>query len=177
MYATLDTDAVIHTLGGCPTDADIGDCYSMYLASSGMLEQEPEPSASPARRRRRSPSVPLWDPYHVDLGLDSPHEYFSSLLAMRRAPSVIGADSSATTNPDLDHFVRLATTQDASCKGGSAAAAGQRSPRQRIEILSWPPASAGETWDYKWRSYLDERTHATNHFFHMCVFSSTCLLA
>ena len=150
----------------------------MYLASSGMLEQEPEPSASAARRRRRSSSTdPLWNPYHVDLGLDSPHEYFSSLLAMRRATSVTGAVSPAATNPDLDHFLRLATNQDPSCKGGSSAAAGQRSPRQRIEILSWPPAVGGETWDYRWRSYLDECTHATNHFFHMCVLSRTRLLA
>ena len=149
----------------------------MYLASSGMLEQEPEPSASAARQQRRLSSVPLWNPYHVDLGLDSPHEYFSSLLAMRRATSAIGAVSPATPNPDLDHFLRLATTQDPSCKGGSAAAAGQRSPRQRIEILSWPPAAGGETWDYRWRSYLEESTHATNHFFHMCVSLGTCLLA
>jgi len=40
------------------------------------------------------------------------------------------------------------------------------SPRQRIELLSWPGAAAGQTWSYTWKSFQDPATGTGNKFFH-----------
>ncbi|BGP20107.1 hypothetical protein JCM10213v2_008242 [Rhodosporidiobolus nylandii] len=39
--------------------------------------------------------------------------------------------------------------------------------RQRTEILSWPPAAAGETWIYKWRFHLSGPLPTSFKFFHL----------
>ncbi|BGP35376.1 hypothetical protein JCM10296v2_007212 [Rhodotorula toruloides] len=39
--------------------------------------------------------------------------------------------------------------------------------RQRTEILSWPPAAAGETWIYKWRFHLSPALPTSSKFFHL----------
>ncbi|BGP27661.1 hypothetical protein JCM10295v2_006635 [Rhodotorula toruloides] len=39
--------------------------------------------------------------------------------------------------------------------------------RQRTEILSWPPAAAGETWIYKWRFHLSPSLPTSSRFFHL----------
>ncbi|GAA5865616.1 hypothetical protein JCM1840_001461 [Sporobolomyces johnsonii] len=39
--------------------------------------------------------------------------------------------------------------------------------RQRTEILSWPPAAAGETWIYKWRFHLSPSLPSSTKFFHL----------
>lgn len=152
--------------GGCPTDALIGDCYSMYLSNHGMLEG----GAKQSGRRKRSAFFSLYNPYHPDLGMDSPHEYFTDLI------DGLNADAdNLPMHPDLAGFLQLSTSQSDSCnrdghsESQKSHAAGQRSARQRIEILSWPPAAAGETWQYSWRSFLDERTSGTDHFFHLWV--------
>lgn len=147
------------TAGGCPTQALIGDCYSMYLSSSGMLEG----SKTPNGRRSRRAFFSLYNPYHPDLGLDSPHEYFTDVIDGMSSISV-----GVPMNRDLERYLQLSTSQSNSCNSQSHAA-GKRSARQRIEILSWPPAMASETWEYSWRSFLDDRTRGTEHFFHLWV--------
>ncbi|GAA5865566.1 hypothetical protein JCM8547_007651 [Rhodosporidiobolus lusitaniae] len=39
--------------------------------------------------------------------------------------------------------------------------------RQRTEILSWPPAAAGETWVYSWRFHLAGPLPTSSKFFHL----------
>ncbi|GAA5998947.1 uncharacterized protein JCM10292_005815 [Rhodotorula paludigena] len=39
--------------------------------------------------------------------------------------------------------------------------------RQRTEILSWPPAAAGETWIYKWKFHLSPSLLTSSKFFHL----------
>ncbi|GAA5985367.1 hypothetical protein JCM10908_006948 [Rhodotorula pacifica] len=39
--------------------------------------------------------------------------------------------------------------------------------RQRTEILSWPPAVAGETWSYTWKFHLHPCLPSSSKFFHL----------
>ncbi|ORY88421.1 hypothetical protein BCR35DRAFT_301544 [Leucosporidium creatinivorum] len=39
--------------------------------------------------------------------------------------------------------------------------------RQRTELLSWPPAPAGESWVYKWRYHLSPSCLSGSKFFHL----------
>ncbi|GAA6038791.1 hypothetical protein JCM8097_002892 [Rhodosporidiobolus ruineniae] len=39
--------------------------------------------------------------------------------------------------------------------------------RQRTEILSWPPAAAGQTWLYQWRFHLAGPVPTSSKFFHL----------
>ena len=174
---------LLEHLGGCPTDALIGDCYSMYLAESGMLE--PLNTTKPAKRLFPPPIVcdpssnhekmmknveshsrrSLYEnPYSTSLGSDSPNEYYQSLLA---SPSLLEAH---VNDPDLYGYMQLVSSDTPTCASPPSSPSHPSSPpapRQRIEILSWPPAAAGETWEYQWRTYLDTRTVATGKFFHM----------
>ncbi|KAM0756399.1 hypothetical protein T439DRAFT_352091 [Meredithblackwellia eburnea MCA 4105] len=38
--------------------------------------------------------------------------------------------------------------------------------RQRIEFLSWPGTPAGETWTYRWKSFVFPGFSTNGHFFH-----------
>lgn len=134
----------------------------MYLSDQGMMEGSTTSSGS---RRSRRAFFSLFNPYHEDLGMDSPHEYFTDLIDGMSSIAV-----GVPLNRDLERFLQLSTSRSHSCNSNGHAqshAAGPRSARQRIEILSWPPAAAGETWQYAWRSFLDERTSGTEHFFHL----------
>ncbi|KAK4053525.1 hypothetical protein OIV83_001693 [Microbotryomycetes sp. JL201] len=42
-----------------------------------------------------------------------------------------------------------------------------KTPRQRIEMLSWPPASAGTTFNYQWKSHLASPATSGYQFFHV----------
>lgn len=47
-------------------------------------------------------------------------------------------------------------------------------PRQRIEILSWPPTNDTSKNLYKWKYYLVNNVHSSTHFFHIVqLFSRT----
>lgn len=41
------------------------------------------------------------------------------------------------------------------------------SPRQRIELLSWPPAPAGYSFQYSWSTYLQSPISTSNSLFHL----------
>lgn len=41
------------------------------------------------------------------------------------------------------------------------------SPRQRIELLSWPPAPADSSFHYTWSTYLESPISTSNSFFHL----------
>jgi hypothetical protein len=156
-------------LGGCPVDAMIGDCYSMYLDSDGMLEPM-EDKGSPRKSKRQHPRelVPPpqdgEDPYHPSLGVDSPHHYFKTLAA------TVGTGGSLVdpTTADMNNWKVMASSGNQPCKSKSGAKENEPpAPRQRLEFLSWPPAPARETWDYTWRTYIDDRTTTTSKWWHM----------
>ncbi|KAK4058546.1 hypothetical protein OIO90_000708 [Microbotryomycetes sp. JL221] len=42
-----------------------------------------------------------------------------------------------------------------------------KTPRQRIEMLSWPPATAGQVFNYQWRSHLASPVSSGYQFFHV----------
>jgi hypothetical protein len=172
--------------GGCPIDAMITDCYSMYLSSSGMLEPMDGHKRMSKRLHARQLLIPTFDdeenPYHHSLGVDSPHEYFKSLLVdIDTNNKDSESKSDATTseeksfNPDLDNYKAMSSSTKngaaSACKSKAGAAkTGNEEPpadRQRMEFLSWPPAPAGDTWDYQWKSYIDERTNTTSKWWHM----------
>lgn len=155
--------------GGCPVNAMIGDCYSMYLDSEGMLEPMEDKSTTRRKSRRQHPRqlIPpsmedYEDPYHPSLGVDSPHHYFKSLAAVN-----VGRGG-AMDNPDATKWKAMASGGNSPCKAKGAAKNNEPpAPRQRLEFLSWPPAPAGETWVYSWRTYIDERTSTTSKWWHM----------
>lgn len=144
----------------------------MYLDSEGMLE--PMDDKNTARRlgkrthaRQIITRAEHEDPYDPILGVDSPHEYFRN-LAVNVAKS--GTFDDMSKDPDLMHWKAMASSSKPPCKAKSGAKdpnAEPPAPRQRLEFLSWPPAPAGETWDYTWRTYVDERTTTTNRWWHM----------
>lgn len=148
----------------------IGDCYSMYLDSDGMLEPMEDKSSSRLKTKRHHPRqlVPPFmdyeDPYHPSLGIDSPHHYFKSLA------SSVGSGGSIDdpTAAELSGWKAMASSGHQPCKAKSNAKGDEPpAPRQRLEFLSWPPAPAGDTWDYAWRTYIDDRTTTTNKWWHM----------
>lgn len=151
----------------------------MYLDSDGMLEPMEDKSNSNTRRLSKrmharhliTPRDELnshEDPYDPILGVDSPHHYFKNLAAVNVAKS--GSLDDMTKDADLMHWKAMASSGKSPCKpkqGAKDPNAEPPAPRQRLEFLSWPPAPAGETWDYTWRTYVDERTQTTNRWWHM----------
>lgn len=176
----------------------------MYLSADGMLEPMDGKKKSKNKAKRShprqldGPSLSVIDPYDsASLGVDSPFEYFQSLLQRR---SLLDINLGNDYDTDLDgfkHLVRPETApsdsgktfssackqrSSATSKGSSGGEGGggetsngdsQPAPRQRIEILSWPPAASGETWDYQWKMHVDSRTQTTKGWYHMYVYIYT----
>lgn len=171
LHLQIDQCADYHSpnLGGCPVDAMIGDCYSMYLDSDGMLEPM-EDKSSPRKSKRHHPRQLIpppqddEDPYHHSLGVDSPHHYFKQLAATIGT----GGPIDDPTTADMNNWKVMASSGKPPCKAqGGAKDNEPPAPRQRLEFLSWPPAPARETWDYAWRTYIDDRTTTTSKWWHM----------
>lgn len=76
---------------------------------------------------------------------------------------------------DLDPSIRLFTLIKRGCKvgvkhhssGGSGSPPKPPSPRQRIELFSYPGAAQATTWKYEWKSYLKHGVSTGSDFFHL----------
>ncbi|GAA6001375.1 hypothetical protein JCM10207_006632 [Rhodosporidiobolus poonsookiae] len=130
--------------GGCAAEVGIRDCYTMSLSASGDLQTT---SASSSSKRSTT--------------LD---------------------DLAASDDDDLDAYDRAYPDFETAMYGGEAELVEKRqlvlrncsdggggpppSPRQRIELLTWPGAAAGSVWRYEWKSRTSD-TSTSSHFFHM----------
>lgn len=148
-------------IGGCNSrTASIKSCYSMYLTGSlangtgTMLES----TAAPAPHSRKRDSTGVDSPAAAvaaadDLDLDSYFEAFPeqrpSLHKRQLFRQCGGGGSGNTTNGTTTPPIKVP------------------SPRQRIELFSWPGAMYDTTWQYQWRTYLAKNVSTDGHFFHM----------
>lgn len=147
--------------GPCPFTVKITDCYTMKLSSSGNL-------ASRAFGHHYQNFDETSDPLEFTPILEE-EEDDSAAVSRGVAHALLprAADTNATTN---------STTP-------------VPTPRQRIEMLSWPPAPAGElshvakrsllgadhfaeslagtSWRYQWRTFLQRGASTSNQFFHL----------
>ncbi|GAA5850636.1 hypothetical protein JCM8547_001939 [Rhodosporidiobolus lusitaniae] len=138
---------------GCPKEVGIENCYTGTLSSSGDLQSRSLPSSSHSAEEKTRPSeLLLIDDYaaHDDDDLDAHnHTYPDSVYN-----NVAGLEE------------RQVVVRNCSGGGGVGGVGGQPSPRQRIELFTWPGAVAGTTWKYTWKGRTS-RTSTSDQFFHV----------
>ncbi|GAA5886198.1 hypothetical protein JCM6882_004296 [Rhodosporidiobolus microsporus] len=141
------------TAGGCPAEAGIKAsrrrCFTMSLSGSGDLQSTTKASASSSSSSKRSLDdlAAHWD--------DDLEAYGRAFPEAETAP--YGAFGELVQKRQL--------VLNCSSGGGGGEPA-PPSPRQRIELFTWPAARAGSTWRYEWKSRTSE-TSTSSKFFHV----------
>lgn len=123
-------------------------CYHMRLAATGELQDD-----SPISVKRE------YDPEEEAALYDDHLEaYFTAF------PEQLPETFAAQVNGSALHKRQIATCPPDG-NGENNSGTDYSSDRQRIELLSWPGAAAGETWSYSWKSYQSS-TSTSPYFFH-----------
>ncbi|ORY72393.1 hypothetical protein BCR35DRAFT_307668 [Leucosporidium creatinivorum] len=134
--------------GACPGSVRISQCYTMGLSAS--------PTGNLATRS-------FGHHYHFDNTTD-PLE-FTPILEQEEEDSDLS--SRGVSHALLPRAVATNTTTNSTIPITNTTVLIVPSPRQRIEMLSWPPAPAGTSWKYGWRSMLNRGAGSGKTFFHL----------
>ncbi|KAM0788581.1 hypothetical protein ACM66B_001703 [Microbotryomycetes sp. NB124-2] len=81
--------------------------------------------------------------------------------------SCVKADAASAVVPSSIVSSSVVLTATSSTSSSAASSTSTKTPRQRIEMLSWPPAAAGTTFNYQWKSHLASPASSGYQFFHV----------
>ncbi|BGP16481.1 hypothetical protein JCM10213_007913 [Rhodosporidiobolus nylandii] len=143
------------TKGGCPAEAGIKDCYTASLSGSGDLQSTTAASAASSAKRSAWTLDDLAG--HDDDDLDA-----YDLAFPDEEQALYGGYGELMDKRQLV----LRNCSSGGSGGGGGGPPKPPSPRQRIELFTWPGAKAGDSWRFEWKSRTSD-TSTSAKFFHV----------